>query len=714
MGGGQSNYIYSYNSHNSIVGGCTNNINTRGSGHFIGGGICNNIVSSYAGYQTDNRSFIGGGCKNIINGYTCCNFGCFNDNVLVGGCRNKICGFDLGTKVSGSSNFIGSGQLNTASGNFNFIGSGCKNVLKASNTEIVGGFSNTASGNFTSIVGGFKNTASANFSSIVGGTRNNFEGGNDGYGCSISHKFIGGGCLNQIGFNSRGSAYQSGKFSSIVGGQENKICQCWAFIGGGCKNIINGYGNTKSVIVGGNQNTVNAYSSHVFIGGGSQNYASSANTVIVGGVCNSNSSCYGFIGAGRQNSISGYEGADSIVGGKYNRIVGTYGVNNQQNFIGGGCRNCINGLKTSIVGGVFNTASSSNCSFIGGGYCNTLFNSKGSSIVGGGNNIISGSTIAPLSDFNVIGGSSNTISGSFTAVFGLSNTASRHCANFIAGEGNSINSVSSYYGTTTPNHSTIAGGCGNTLTDSSGFIGGGACNTISGYYTGAGNVIGGGSCNCIDSAYSSILGGMYNTASGQRTVIGGGCKNYISKFDNHAAILGGRHNCIDLNAIAGGVSNDIFLIGSYLTASDSGAVCQKIAYMNNTVVTGSLTVGSQDAINATVGRIDATNDIVAFSTSDRRLKCNIHPIDNALCKVIGVTGNTFDWKELTEEERKTIHGNTGRDVGVIAQEIESILPEAVTTRDSGYKAVNYEKIVPLLIEAIKEQQKQIDELKSRL
>ena len=65
------------------------------------------------------------------------------------------------------------------------------------------------------------------------------------------------------------------------------------------------------------------------------NCASSTNTVIVGGVCNSNSSCYGFIGAGLQNNISGYEGADSIVGGKNNRIVGTYGVNNQQNFIGG-------------------------------------------------------------------------------------------------------------------------------------------------------------------------------------------------------------------------------------------------------------------------------------------------------------------------------------------------------------------------------------------
>ena len=60
----------------------------------------------------------------------------------------------------------------------------------------------------------------------------------------------------------------------------------------------------------------------------------------------------------------------------------------------------------------------------------------------------------------------------------------------------------------------------------------------------------------------------------------------------------------------------------------------------------------------------------------------------------------------------SVHGNEGHDVGVIAQEIEEVLPEVVTTRDNGYKAVKYEKIVPLLIEAIKEQQEQIEELKN--
>ena len=122
-------------------------------------------------------------------------------------------------------------------------------------------------------------------------------------------------------------------------------------------------------------------------------------------------------------------------------------------------------------------------------------------------------------------------------------------------------------------------------------------------------------------------------------------------------------------------------------------------------------LGVNVSCNGTDGRIDAGNDIVAFSTSDKRLKENIKPLDNALDKVLKISGVSFDWKPLSEEEKKTIHGNQGHDVGVIAQEIEEVLPEVVTTRDSGYKAVKYEKIVPLLIESIKELKAEIEELK---
>jgi hypothetical protein len=120
-------------------------------------------------------------------------------------------------------------------------------------------------------------------------------------------------------------------------------------------------------------------------------------------------------------------------------------------------------------------------------------------------------------------------------------------------------------------------------------------------------------------------------------------------------------------------------------------------------------LGIGTAASALAGEIRATNDITAFYSSDIRLKENIQPIQNALEKVESISGNTYDWKEGYDE----IHSHKGNDIGVIAQEIESILPQIVTNRDNGYKAVQYEKIVPLLIEAIKELSAKIKRLENK-
>ena len=87
------------------------------------------------------------------------------------------------------------------------------------------------------------------------------------------------------------------------------------------------------------------------------------------------------------------------------------------------------------------------------------------------------------------------------------------------------------------------------------------------------------------------------------------------------------------------------------------------------------------------------------------MKENIVPIPNALDKIIAISGNTFTWKTGTGKELDP------DDIGVIAQEIEELgLPGITTTRDNGIKAVRYEKLVPILIEAIKELKKEIDEI----
>ena len=114
------------------------------------------------------------------------------------------------------------------------------------------------------------------------------------------------------------------------------------------------------------------------------------------------------------------------------------------------------------------------------------------------------------------------------------------------------------------------------------------------------------------------------------------------------------------------------------------------------------------------GAVIATADVTAFSTSDKRLKENIKQIEKPLDKIKKINGVTFDWRELSkEEEEQKFQLNRGADIGVIAQEVEEVLPEIVTTREkTGYKAVKYEKLTALLIEAVKEQQTQIDELKA--
>jgi hypothetical protein len=100
-------------------------------------------------------------------------------------------------------------------------------------------------------------------------------------------------------------------------------------------------------------------------------------------------------------------------------------------------------------------------------------------------------------------------------------------------------------------------------------------------------------------------------------------------------------------------------------------------------------------------------DLIAFFSSDERLKDNIEVIEDPLSKVLSISGNTFDWNDNSNKE--------GRDTGVIAQEVESLgLPGIVTTRDNGYKAVRYEKLVPLLVEAIKELTNKVENLEQKL
>lgn len=133
-------------------------------------------------------------------------------------------------------------------------------------------------------------------------------------------------------------------------------------------------------------------------------------------------------------------------------------------------------------------------------------------------------------------------------------------------------------------------------------------------------------------------------------------------------------------------------------------------------------LGIGTAASGTTGEIRATNAITSFY-SDERLKENIELIPNALEKVLSLKGVTYEPNTIAES-----YGfKKEKMVGVLAQDVEKVLPEAVkpapfdilklnegieiSMSGENYKTVQYEKIVPLLIEAIKELNKQVNELR---
>ena len=97
--------------------------------------------------------------------------------------------------------------------------------------------------------------------------------------------------------------------------------------------------------------------------------------------------------------------------------------------------------------------------------------------------------------------------------------------------------------------------------------------------------------------------------------------------------------------------------------------------------------------------------------SDARLKRDVSPIADALSKVLALRGVSFTWRR---EEFPDMHLNGGPQIGMIAQEVAAVVPEVVTADLEGYQALDYSKLAPLLVEAVKAQQRRIEELEAKL
>lgn len=132
----------------------------------------------------------------------------------------------------------------------------------------------------------------------------------------------------------------------------------------------------------------------------------------------------------------------------------------------------------------------------------------------------------------------------------------------------------------------------------------------------------------------------------------------------------------------------------------------------NLNVTTSLGVGVSGSGSA--GDIRAIGNVTAYYSSDERLKENIQPIEDALVLIQHISGVHYDWTDEFVEQSGGEDGYFIRkhDVGLIAQQVQSVLPEAVAEKPDGYLGVQYDKVIPLLVECIKELSAKVEKLEA--
>jgi hypothetical protein len=214
---------------------------------------------------------------------------------------------------------------------------------------------------------------------------------------------------------------------------------------------------------------------------------------------------------------------------------------------------------------------------------------------------------------------------------------------------------------------------------------------------------------------TSVTGSAgYVTSSGVTSVTGtapvvssGGATPAISMAAATASVDGYMTSTFaaKLNGIAAGATN---VTNTNQLTNGAGFIT---AVPNASTQVSSLGVGT--AASGTGGEIRATNEITAYYSSDRDLKTNITPIENALGKIRSLSGVMFDW---TDEYIASRGGEDGyfvrkHDTGVIAQDVQAVLPEVVATREDGTLAVKYEKMMGLVIQSINELADLVDEMK---
>ncbi len=192
---------------------------------------------------------------------------------------------------------------------------------------------------------------------------------------------------------------------------------------------------------------------------------------------------------------------------------------------------------------------------------------------------------------------------------------------------------------------------------------------------------------------SGLTGGKNSLAIGENNVVRG--SNFSIAIGKGNTIETGDQ-CYTFGSYLNGGNDNSFTIGKY-NDTDNDAV----------FVVGWGDYGARN--NIFVVKNDGTAQLnnVAL-TSDRRLKTNINPLQKSLDKVLKLNGVTFNWDR---SNAKNSNASTSLQYGFVAQEVEMVLPELVSEGADGYKSVNYIGVIPVLTQAIQEQQTEIEQLK---
>jgi len=428
--------------------------------------------------------------------------------------------------------------------------------------------------------------------------------------------------------------------------------------------IGNGVNNGTKInaYAGGTAVETSAYYSFVHAQSSTIDAYSSASAILGGTTNTINSPLESAIIAGSVNTIT----SSSLLNGAYNGILG--GNHNTisgstDNTIIGGNYNVIRNSESpgSIVSSWFSNLSFSTSSIIVGGYTNTISQSKESSILGGVLNKIQGPTNQRNS---IIGGRSNQISSN--------------------GGFKSDNAIMGSWD------------CNVTSSDQSSVISSNFCNILSGSQ-----------CSIIGS-YLSNISGTPGTVS--YNIIAGGSSNKITTSNT------GSYNTYGCGIVAGGSNT----INDSTSAVIIGGASNKMNGRARTVIIGGIGINATaddmvyvpdlviDGLTSVELATDANGKIVA-STSDARLKQNINELTNSLDVINNLRGVSFEYTPESEM------GN-GIRYGFIAQEVQQFIPDIVRSRSKGdgMLSLNYNEIIPVLVEAVKTLSAENESLKSEL